>query len=185
MKEDITYRIVHRNEIEQYHKLRLCCLKDFPQNFGTLYEDQLESSNFKFDKVILQNNNTDFLMGAFKKEKLIGICGFIHEKRTKNSHLGEVSSMYVSPRYSGMKIGQTLLLNTIKLAFDNIEILEQIKIAVVERNKAALYMYTKIGFVEYGRFQDYFKYGENYETLIYMKFKKYQSEIFPSFPTGT
>lgn len=167
MTEAILFKKVGVNELEQYHKIRLECLKKYPQNFGTLYEEELKSSSFKFDKVITQQSTTDFLMGAFLNEKLVGICGFIQEKREKTKHIGEISGMYVMTEHSGQKIGARLLYATILTAFKNSD-LEQIILAVADQNKPAYNLYKKYGFVEYGRLQNYFKQNGKYETQVFM-----------------
>ena len=106
-------------------------------------------------------------MGAFISEKLVGICGFIREKREKTRHIGEISSMYVMPEFMGQRIGFGLLNATIELGFDD-SVLENIILSVVDKNQAAKNLYKKIGFVEYGKLKNYFKYGEEYENLVFM-----------------
>lgn len=171
MVNEIKFRKVSTSEMEDYHKLRLNCLKDFPQNFGTLYKEEIESANFKFDKIINQKATTDFLMGAFKNDELIGICGFIQEKREKTKHIGAISGMYVLTEFSGQKIGTGLLDATIKLAFGNSEI-EQIMLAVTGKNQSAKHLYEKFNFTEYGRLPQYFKFNNEYETQILMVLTK-------------
>lgn len=132
-----------------------------------LYEEQQEAFAFKFDIVISQKNHTDFLMGAFSNDLLIGICGFIQEKRQKNSHIGTISGMYVTAAFKGQKIGAGLLNATILNAFHNPK-LEQITLAVAGQNETAQNLYKKYGFLEYGRLKHYFKYNGNYETQVLM-----------------
>jgi|688.fasta_scaffold787924_1 RimJ/RimL family protein N-acetyltransferase len=175
MTENIVYRKVEENEIEQYHKIRLDCLKNYPQNFGTLYDEEKKSSSFKFDKIIAQRLTTDFLMGAFANERLVGISGFIQEKREKTKHIGEISGMYVVEEFSGQKIGAGLLSVTILTAFA-ISTLEQIILAVADKNKTAQNLYKKYGFVEYGRLQNYFKDNGIYETQVFMTLTRDQNK---------
>lgn len=171
MVDEIIFRKVSTSEIEDYHKLRLACLKEFPQNFGTLYKEEFESANFKFDEIITQDSATDFLMGAFTNNTLVGICGFIQEKREKTRHIGEISGMYVLPEFSGRKIGAGLLHETIKLAFGNSE-LEQIVLAVTEKNQSAKRLYEKFNFTEYGRLPRYLRFEDEYDGQILMVLTK-------------
>jgi ribosomal protein S18 acetylase RimI-like enzyme len=167
MNENIVYKKVGVKDVEQYHEIRLECLRQFPQHFGTLYDEELKSLNFKFDKIIAQSAATDFLMGAFSNDRLIGICGFILEKREKTKHIGDISGMFVMPEFSGHKIGAGLLYATLIAAFYNAS-LEQIILAVADENKRAYNLYKKFGFVEYGRLPNYFKEKDIYETLVFM-----------------
>jgi RimJ/RimL family protein N-acetyltransferase len=167
MAKAIVYRKVIVGELEMYHALRLDCLKKYPENFGTLYAEEKESLVFKYDKIVSEQSGTDFLMGAFSDDKLIGICGFNQEKRQKTRHIGEISSMYVATEFSGQKIGAGLLAATVTTAFDN-PVLEQIILAVVSKNQIARNLYKNFGFVEYGRLENYFKGNGSYETQIFM-----------------
>ena len=175
MTENIVYRKLEINDIEQYHNVRLDCLKNYPQNFGTLYDEEQKSSSFKFDKIISQKLTTDFLMGVFSNGRLVGICGFIQEKRKKTKHIGEISGMYVMPEFGGQKIGAKLLNTTLLTAFDN-SALEQIILAVADKNKTAQNFYKKYGFVEYGRLQNYFKENGIYETKVFMTLTRDQNK---------
>lgn len=167
MTAGVIYNKLGKNDLEQYHKIRLECLRNHPQNFGTLYEEELESLHFKFDKIITENHSTDFLMGAFKDTTLVGICGFIQEKREKTKHIGEISALYVKTALSGQKIGYGLMKETIHYAFTNQQ-LEQIILSVANKNIAAQNLYKKIGFVEYGRLNNYFRHNGQYETQVFM-----------------
>jgi RimJ/RimL family protein N-acetyltransferase len=163
----ITFRKLTSKDVAQYHYIRLECLKNYPENFGTLYEEEVKATSFKFDSIISEVHKTDFLMGAYNDKELIGICGFIKEKRNKTKHIGEISSMYVKPTMSGQHIGSQLLQQTIALVFGDADV-EQIILAVMENNIHAQYVYKKIGFEEYGRLPNYFKHNGNYETQIFM-----------------
>lgn len=171
MANEIDYRKLNPEEIELYHKIRLDCLKKFPENFGTLFEEEQKSKNFKFDKIILQKSSTDFLMGAFIDKELIGICGFIQEQRQKTRHIGELSGMYVMPEFSERNIGTGLLKATIQSAFEN-PILEKIILAVAAGNQIAQKLYLNNEFKEYGRLGNYFKYEGEYETQVFMVLAK-------------
>jgi RimJ/RimL family protein N-acetyltransferase len=167
MAEKIELRKLTKNELELYHQIRLECLQNYPDNFGTLYEEEFETKNFKFDKIISTENSTDFLIGAFIENQLIGICGYIVEKRKKTKHIGEISGMYVKSEFSGRKVGKKLIIKVIETAFKNTE-LDQIILAVADRNENAKQLYNKVGFVEYGRLKSYFKTNQNYETQVFM-----------------
>jgi hypothetical protein len=91
---NITYKTLSASHIDKYRAIRLECLQNYPQNFGSLYEDELQSKQLKFDKIIAEDNSTDFLYGAFDEEKLVGICGCIKENRVKTKHTAEISHMY-------------------------------------------------------------------------------------------
>ena len=71
MENEIEYRALIANDINIYRKIRIDCLQNYPNNFGTLLENEVKAKTLKFDKVLLQENSQSFLYGAFKKEELI------------------------------------------------------------------------------------------------------------------
>jgi ribosomal protein S18 acetylase RimI-like enzyme len=168
---NITYKTLSSSHLDKYRAIRLECLKNYPQNFGSLYEDELQSTQLKFDKIITEDNGTDFLYGAFDEENLVGICGCIQEKRTKTKHIAEISQMYVSPTYNGKGIATKLMENVMEKAFSNNDT-EQIILAVSNSNDAAIHLYKKLGFVQYGFLENYMKYEGNYVSQVFMALKR-------------
>ncbi len=171
-KNNLIFRKLEIHELEKYHEIRLECLKNFPENFGTLYEEEIQHQNFKFDKIIPQNLPNDFLMGAFlNNDFLVGICGITQEKRTKTQHICEITQMYVRHTHKGLGIGKSLLKTTTELVFQNPQI-EQIILAVMENNQTAKKLYENLGFEEYGKLKNYFKHNNEYQTQVFMVLQK-------------
>jgi ribosomal protein S18 acetylase RimI-like enzyme len=169
---DITCNILTAENLYSYRKIRLECLQNHPQNFGTLYEDEVNETALKFDKVISSSTNkTDFLYGAFDNGLLIGICGYIQEKRAKTKHIGEISQMYISPAYTRKGIAAQLLKLVIAKAYSN-STTEQIILAVTQSNSSAVSLYKKLGFVQYGVLENYMKHEGNYESQVFMRLLK-------------
>jgi RimJ/RimL family protein N-acetyltransferase len=163
----IEYRKLGKSDKAIYRQTRLECLQKFPDNFGSLYEEESQKSPLKFEQVFENESVNDFMMGAFANEKCIGLCGFLREDRLKTRHRGEIVQMYVHPDFSGQKIGKTLLQKTIELAFQNPEI-EQISLSLVANNVVAHQTYLSVGFVEYGLVKNCFKFGDHYWDLRLM-----------------
>jgi RimJ/RimL family protein N-acetyltransferase len=168
---NITYKTLSTLHIDEYRAIRLECLKNYPQNFGSLYEDELQSKQLKFDKIIAEDNGTDFLYGAFDEEKLVGICGCIKEDRVKTKHTAEISHMYLKKEYGGKGIATELLKLSIEKIFSDV-VTEQIILAVVASNLQAVKLYKAIGFEQYGFFENYYKFDNKYESLVMMILKK-------------
>ena len=165
MKTD--YRLLTSKDINLYRQIRLECLQKYPEYFGTIYEDEVKAKSLKFDKALQTQDSNDFLYGAFQGNNLISICGFTREVRIKISHLGEISHMYIKEEISGQGIGTQLLKYTIDKAFKDFS-LEQIMLSVVNTNEKAIKIYERIGFIQYGILDNYFKRNEKYWTLIFM-----------------
>ncbi|MBS1730470.1 MAG: GNAT family N-acetyltransferase [Bacteroidetes bacterium] len=83
--------------------------------------------------------------------------------------------MYVASAFSGLKNRKWIFKTTIHLAFDNPEI-EQMTLTVIDKNQSAKNLYKKIGFVEYGRINNYMIDNGNYETKVFMTLLKSEKE---------
>jgi RimJ/RimL family protein N-acetyltransferase len=163
----ISYRILQVADLDKYKAIRHRCLKEYPDNFGTTLEEELQSKFPKLEPAIKGIDKDSFTFGAFDGDNLVGICGFLREPRTKTKHRGEVIQMYVDTAYAGKEIGKALLKHTIDKAFQNPAI-EQITLSLVYGNEKAEKLYKQLGFVEYGRLANFFKAGDKYTTQLFM-----------------
>jgi RimJ/RimL family protein N-acetyltransferase len=163
----ISFRRLLPEDSSAYREARLECLRTFPDNFGSTWEEENKLATLKFEHVIRDTRSDSFMMGAFDGDRLIGLCGFNRGDRKKTRHRGEIIHMYVRKEYGNRQIGTSLLRSTIEAAFENPEI-EQISLSVVHQNEQANKVYDRVGFVEYGRIPHYFKSGERYWDQRFM-----------------
>jgi ribosomal protein S18 acetylase RimI-like enzyme len=174
----VKYRLLHSTDMDSYKRIRLECLANYPDHFGDSYEEEVNNATPKFDKALMSNDNNTFLYGAFSENTLIGICGFIQQERIKTRHRGDLVQVYVNPSFSGQGIGRELIKLTIAKAFDNI-LIDQILLSVVYTNDKAVKLYKKLGFVQYGIIENYFKQNDNSWSQLFMALtrKNYLAEI--------
>lgn len=158
MNNKIRYDKLNAKDLNAYKGVRIDCLRNHPASFGPTYEEETHKDELKFDPILRDHKKDDFVLGAFSIEQneLIGICGFMTEKRSKTKHRGDISQLYVQPAFQNMGIGKSLLEGTIEQAF-SISRIEQITLGVVQNNIIAVQLYKKLGFIEYGRLENYFK----------------------------
>lgn len=167
----IHYRILNEHDIEYYIAMRTECLTEFPDNFGTLIQEESEA-NFPFTDAVRTPDENRFIWGVFSERgEPIGICGFRAEKRKKTKHRGELIQLYVTPAHKGKGIGKHLVRLTIQKAFEN-PIIEQIILGVAEHNNNAIRLYNELGFREYGKLEHYFKTEQNEFTQCFMYLNK-------------
>lgn len=167
----IIYRKLKSSEAQDFRRVRLECLQNFPDSFGTLYEDEVGKAKLYFEELIEQNPADVIFFGAFAGDDLIGIAGFVRGDRTKTRHRGEIVSMYVKPDFHGQKVGENLLRALVKAVFD-LEGIEQIHLTVVADNASAVRLYERIGFETFGVQENYFKSGEKYWNQNFMQLMK-------------
>jgi len=151
--------------------VRLECLQNFPDSFGTLYEDEVGKPKLYFEELIEQDTPDVFFFGAFAGDDLIGIAGFVRGSRTKTRHRGELVAMYVNPDFHGRWVGENLVRALAKVAFQ-IEGIEQVHLTVVADNAAAVKLYERIGFETFGVQENYFKAGGKYWNQRFMQLMK-------------
>jgi RimJ/RimL family protein N-acetyltransferase len=171
---EITYTKLSPLESGLYRAIRLECLRDFPQNFGSTYEEQVALPKLAWEEFIEQHSPDKFTIGAFDGDTIIGICSVNLETRKKTRHVGEIIQMYVKPEYSGRKIGLQLIETTIAEAF-GVPHVEQLVLSVVTTNIPANRVYEKAGFVEYGKLKHHFKTGNEYADQRMMVLYRPQS----------
>ncbi len=168
----IIYRKLKSNEAQDFRRVRLECLKNFPESFGTLYEDEAGKAKLYFEEKIEQNVPDIFFFGAFTgDDELIGIAGFLRGDRTKTRHRGEIAAIYVNPDFRGRAIGENLLRALINSVFDS-DGIEQVHLTVVADNESAVRLYERIGFETFGVQKNYFKFGEKYWDQRFMQLTK-------------
>ena len=73
---DIIIRKLQPHESTIYREVRLACLKNAPQFFGSTYEEEILNPKFFFETYIETDSPDHVMFGAFDGERLIGITGF-------------------------------------------------------------------------------------------------------------
>ncbi len=157
----ITFRKLLPTDSPAYRAIRLECLKNFPQYFGTSYDEQIVLPKLAWEAFIESGDPNHFTVGAFDGDSLIGICSFNRDGRGKAKHIGEIVQMYVKPEYAGKKVGMRLIQTMIAEAFSD-EGVEQLLLNVVTTNISANRVYEEAGFVEYGVLKNNFKHNGEY-----------------------
>jgi ribosomal protein S18 acetylase RimI-like enzyme len=148
------------DDLDALWTLRLQALSDNPEAFGSTYEETMARGKESYRWRLSQEEDI-FLLGAFEDESLIGMVGFFREEGMKTRHKGFVVSMYVLPAKRGYGAGRALMQELIARA-RQIAGLEQLLLAVVTTNHAAIQLYLSLGFTVYGTEPRAMKAGEHY-----------------------
>jgi ribosomal protein S18 acetylase RimI-like enzyme len=145
----VRIRKITREDAEDYWKLRLRALKEYPDAFGSLFE---EAKDRPFEKVKERLNTApdDVILGAFSESgELIGMIGFIREKTKKMRHKAKIWGVYVVPEHQGGGVGKALLQEVLRHAA-GLTGLERIQLTVASHNQKAKALYAQFGFQVYG-----------------------------------
>ena len=168
---DIIFRKLQRHESAIYRELRLSCLKNVPEFFGSTYEEEVLNPKFMFETDIENESPDHAMFGAFDAERLIGIAGFNRMARQRASHRGELVQVYLEPGYRGQNVGERLIQRVLEYAF-TLEGIEQVQLSVIARNTTAIKLYEKLGFKTFGVQPKYFKAGDEYMDQQFMQLFK-------------
>jgi len=167
----IIIRKLQPHESTIYREVRLACLKNVPQFFGSTYEEEILNPKFFFETYIETDSPDHVMFGAFDGERLIGITGFNRMARMRASHRGELVQVYVEPGYRGQNVGENLLRHVLDYAFGQ-EGIEQVQLSVIASNKTAIKLYEKLGFKSFGVQPHYFKVEDGYLDQQFMQLFK-------------
>ncbi len=169
----LIYRKLTADEASKYRAIRLECLKAYPNNFGSNFEEQSQLPKLMFEKVLEKQASDKFVMGAFDQEQLIGICGFlpyIPFSGQTPSDTAVLIQVYVQQKYSGNRIGLGLIQATVKAGFSATAV-DKIMLEVKADNASAIRVYTQAGFRTYTPST-----AERDEDTVYMLINREQSQ---------
>lgn len=148
---NLTYRKLTADEASKYRAIRLECLKAYPDNFGSNFEEQSKLPKLMFEKVLEERAGDKFVMGVFDQEQLIGICGFLpfipHSDQI-SSDTAVLIQVYVQQKYSNNRIGLSLIQATVSEGF-NATAVDKIILEVKAKNTSAIRVYKQAGFRTY------------------------------------
>jgi ribosomal protein S18 acetylase RimI-like enzyme len=167
----IIIRKLQPHESAVYREVRLACLKNVPQYFGSTYEEEVLNPKFMFETFIETDSPDHAMFGAFDQERLIGITGFNRMARQRARHRGELVQVYVDSNYRGQNIGEKLLRHVLDYAF-TLDGIEQVQLSVIASNLNAIKLYEKIGFKTFGIQSKYFKVEDTYLDQQFMQLFK-------------
>lgn len=126
-----------------WKEIRLRALKDFPEAFGSSYEEELKFSEARFKEGLIKSD----IFGSFESGNLIGVAGFFSLTNLKTKHRGVLFGLYVEKDFRGKGVASELILTVINHAKTRVS---QLHLSVVTTNQQAVGLYQKFGFRIYG-----------------------------------
>lgn len=159
-------RILGYKDAEQYKKVRLHGLLNYPTSFSSSYEHE---NNYTVPEIEqkLRPQADKFTLGAFEESQLIGVATFIRETSAKLNHKGRLVGVYVIPEARGRGVARELIEELLRLLREN-EGLEQLHLTVESTNDRAIRLYESIGFKQYAKEQRALKVDGNYYDELWM-----------------
>jgi ribosomal protein S18 acetylase RimI-like enzyme len=126
-----------------YRTIRLKALETAPEAFGSVHAVEAARPLSDFAERL----ESSVVFGAYTAGDIVGMAGLKQETGPRDSHKGFVWGFYVEPDMRGQGVGAALMEALIACASD---LVEQLTLAVVSTNEAAIALYEKFGFKPYG-----------------------------------
>jgi ribosomal protein S18 acetylase RimI-like enzyme len=159
-------RLLVHEDLQAYRTIRLQSLLEEPIAFGSSHEQEA-AKPLQYFADHLAPDSDRILLGAFQTDTLIGIVGLTRETGIKEQHRAFIRSMFVNRAHRGKGIGQLLIGEAIAIA-NTMPGLRQITLGVTASNAAALSLYQRNGFLEYGRLPESLCVQDQYYDEILM-----------------
>jgi len=130
-------------DAQAYREIRLEALRLAPEAFSSSFESECTQTMDWFANRL----GKSVTFGAFRGTELVGTAGLVLSERQKEQHKGTMVGMYVRADARNAGVGRRLVETVIAYAKGRVE---QVQLAVVSENIAALRLYERFGFVQYG-----------------------------------
>jgi RimJ/RimL family protein N-acetyltransferase len=146
-----------------YRELRLEGLRRHPEAFGASWEDEASQPLPWF----VERLERSAVFGAELPgaSALAGVVGLLVPEAAKLRHKGLVWGMFVRPEAQGGGLGAALMARVREHAAD---VVEEVRLTVVTSNIAAVRLYTRMGFEQYGLERRALKIGGQYHDELLM-----------------
>lgn len=134
-------------DAEAYRALMLEAYGEYPQAFTSSVAERAAMPLSWWEKRL--DNPLDRLLGGFDADRLAGIVGLAFEPREKARHKVTLFGMYVNAAYQRQGLGLQLVKAALAEARQHAR-LKVIQLTVTAGNDAALALYQRCGFIQYG-----------------------------------
>jgi ribosomal protein S18 acetylase RimI-like enzyme len=131
-----------------FQALRLRGLQECPEAFASSYEEEVGTAPGEIQKR-LKPKPDSAILGAFRDGKLIALTGVQRESMAKLAHKAFIWGVYVAPEARGSGVGSKVVSHALNYASETLGV-RQVNLGVNTKNTAAVALYSKLGFAQYG-----------------------------------
>lgn len=131
-----------------FQALRLRGLKECPDAFASSYEEEIDTLQEEIERR-LKPKPDSAILGAFQEGKLVALTGVQRESMAKLAHKAFIWGVYVAPEARGNGIGGKVVSHALSYASETLGV-RQVNLGVNTKNTAAVALYRKLGFTQYG-----------------------------------
>jgi RimJ/RimL family protein N-acetyltransferase len=158
-------RPLDADDAQAYRALMLEAYDTYPQAFTSSVAERAAMPLSWWEKRL--DSPLDRLLGAFEGDQLAGIVGLAFEPREKARHKVTLFGMYVTQAYQQRGLGRQLVEAALAEARRHPR-LKLIQLTVTAGNEAALALYQRCGFIQYGLEPLAVRVGDEYFDKIHL-----------------
>ncbi len=158
-------RPLDADDAQAYRALMLEAYDTYPQAFTSSVAERAAMPLSWWEKRL--DSPLDRLLGAFEGDQLAGIVGLAFEPREKARHKVTLFGMYVTQAYQQRGLGRQLVEAALVEARRHPR-LKLIQLTVTAGNEAALALYQRCGFIQYGLEPLAVRVGDEYFDKIHL-----------------
>jgi RimJ/RimL family protein N-acetyltransferase len=144
-----------------FQSLRLDGLRESPEAFAASFGEEAEKPLSWFSERLAGR----IVFGGFAGAELVGVAGLRVETTAKLAHIGHLWGLFVAAKARREGLADAL---TRRVLDEARGVVEQVHLAVVSSNEAAIRLYTAAGFKEYGLERRALKVDGRYHDEILM-----------------
>jgi len=162
-KVPVEVRRLSASDAVSYRDLRLDGLRAHPEAFGASWEEEAAQPLAWFANRM--DRNVIFGGGPAGTSDLRGVVGFYVLDSAKQRHKGVLWGMFVEPEARGTGLAPSLVARVLEHA---VQTVEEVRLTVVATNTAAVRLYERAGFEQYGLERRALKIGHDYHDEVLM-----------------
>ena len=150
-QDAVAIRLLAAADLAAYKGLRDDMLEAHPEAFTSDASEERakDPTDYLYRLGLDRRERGQFVLGAWRGERLVGAIGCERDRRRKGRHVGHIVGMMVRPQARGRGIGRALLQGLIGEC-RQIGGIELLTLTVTAGNEAALRLYESSGFTVYG-----------------------------------
>jgi RimJ/RimL family protein N-acetyltransferase len=149
-----------------FKALRIFSMQESPKSFGSSVTEEEQRSLESIEAMF--SSPLHYRVGVFDADKLVASAGSVRLSREKTKHKADIFGVYVLPEYRGKGLSRQMMQSIIERAKQT-DGLETLLLAVTEGNNAAHWLYSSLGFLEYGREPDALRVNGEPVAEIFMR----------------
>jgi ribosomal protein S18 acetylase RimI-like enzyme len=160
---EFTIDLLTADDAEAFRDIRLEGLQRNPEAFGASFEDECDRSVEHFAASL----ETGMVFGAWSisERQLLAVMGLRIPAATKLKHKATLWGVYVRPQARGLGVASALLAHVLDQAEP---LVEGVNLTVGAANQAAIRLYSRAGFIQYGLERRSLKVGDIYHDEMLM-----------------